>query len=651
MDPFDPLTQDHLKRSSSKHSLISTRTWLSVGDVMTSDVAVIDLEESIVEAAQKMAQRRISCLIVMKAGQMHGIVTETDLLKKVAGSSKKYDQKIDDVLTSAVQKINVHASILEASRLMNVHKIKRLPVVEGERLVGIVTQTDLTRALAAYEMWRNIGTIMSPDVLTVSRQTTVEDAARLMSERGVSCIVVKEGEIAAGIFTTRDLVGKVISLGSDVARIRIEEVMTSPVVSVQRDASVLNVAKLMESKRIRRVVVSHDGKMCGIVTQTDVFRAVKNKFEIEEKENFEMLEKSDLGIYTLNLQNKITYANPALLRLLEVEVPSELLGHAFLPSRFFVDPEDHEVFRKRVSARGDATISELALRTAKNRRIYVTLFSNAIENAHGEMCGIQGFLHDVTEKKELVEIKDAAHALKIHNQLLQDMIHLKTDVINMVVHDLKNPLTVSCEGINVLLRGALGDLNPQQRKIMENSKEAGERLLRLIDNLLDASRLEAGKIRLERSEFEVVPVARKLLEGFQPLAARKGLTLAIEETSPGLKIYADEDRLAQVLVNLVGNAMKFTREGTVTVGFSDREKETECFVADTGPGIREEKIPFLFEQFSQLGHLSTGTAERGTGLGLSIAKGLVELHGGRIWVQSREGHGTRFIFTIPKISG
>ncbi len=651
MDSFDPRSQESLKQSSSKHSLISTRTWLSVGDIMTADVANIDSEQSVLAAAQKMAERRISCLVVMKDGHMHGIITETDLLRKVAGSFKKYDRKITEILTSSVQSINVHASILEASRLMSSHKIKRLPVLDGDQLVGIVTQTDLTRALAAYEMWRNVGAIMTPNVLTVPRKMTVGDAARLMTEHGVSCIVVKEGEVAAGIFTTRDLVGKVISRGSDVTQTRVEEIMSSPVENVQRDASILSVVKLMESKRIRRVVVSHEGKMCGIVTQTDVFRAVKNKFEIEEKENFEMLESSDLGIYTLSLQNKITYANPALLRLLEVEVPSELVGQTFLPARFLVNPGDLEVFGKGVSGGSDATIAEVALHTSKNRRIYVTLFSNAIKNARGEVCGRQGFLHDVTEKKELVSIKEAAHALEVHNQLLQDMINLKTDVINMVAHDLKNPLTVNCEGINVLLRGVLGELNPQQRKIMENSKEAGERLLRMIDNLLDASRLEAGKIRLERSEFEAVPMARKLLEGFQPLALRKGLILEIEDASPGLLIHADADRLAQVLVNLVGNAIKFTQQGKITVGFRDRAKETECFVADTGPGVPEDKISLLFEQFSQLGHRSTGTAERGTGLGLSIARGLVELHGGRIWVQSKVGYGTSFIFTIPKITG
>ena len=651
MDSFERLTQDHLKRSSSRRSLISTRTWLSVGDIMTPDVAVIDSEESVVEVARKMAERRISCLVVMKDGHMHGIITETDLLRKVTGSVKQYDQKITEIMTPSVQGINVHATILEASRLMSRHKIKRLPILDGERLVGIVTQTDLTRALAAYEMWHNVGAIMTPNVLTVSREMTVGDAARLMSEREVSCIVVKEGEVAAGIFTTRDLIGKVISRGSDVTRTRIEEVMSSPVENVQRDASVLSVVKLMESKRIRRVVVNHEGKMCGIATQTDIFRAIKNKFETEDKENFEMLEKSDLGIYTLNLQNKITYANPALLKLLEVEVPSELVGYAFLPARFFVHPGDQEVFKKKLSGSSDATISEIALRTSKNRQIYVTLFSNAVKNAHGEVCGSQGFLHDVTEKKELVMIKKAAHALKVHNQLLQDMVNLKTEVINMVVHDLKNPLTVNCEGIKLLLRGGLGELNPKQQKILENSKEAGERLLRLVDNLLDAAMLEAGKIQIKRSEFEVVPAARKLLAGFQTIAARKGLILEIEDASPGLKIYADEDRFAQVLVNLVGNAMKFTQEGKITVGFWDREKETECFVADTGPGIPEDKISLLFEQFSQLGHRSTGTAERGTGLGLSIAKGLVELHGGRIWVQSKEGRGTRFIFTIPKIVG
>jgi PAS domain S-box-containing protein len=648
VQPSDLSMEGRFKRPSSGHSLTSTRAWLEVGDIMTPQAAVISAEESVVEAARKMAEKKISCLVVMKDDCMQGIITETDLLRKVAGSGGKYDQKVADVLTPSVQGINVHASIFEASGLMGRRKIKRLPVLDGERLVGIVTQTDLTRALAAYEMWHNVGEIMTPDVLTVMRGTAVEVVARQMSERGVSCAVVKEGESAAGIFTTRDLVGKVISRSLDIKRTRIEEVMTSPVETVPKDASVLNVVKLMESKRIRRVVVAHEGKMCGIVTQTDVFRAVKNKLETEERENFELLEKSDLGIYILDLKNKITYANPALLKLLEVEVPSQLVGHAFLPPRFLAYPEEQETLEKSFASGGEANITELALRTAKNRPIFVTLFSSASKNAHGEVNGSQGFVQDVTEKRELVAVKEASHALEVHNQLLRDMVNMKTEVIDMVVHDLKNPLAVNHGGITLLLDGLLGEVNPKQRKMMEDMKDALERLLRLVHDLLDVSRLESGKIELDRAEFEAVPMARKLLAGLQIIASKKGLTLEVEDAVPGLKIYADEDRFAQVLTNLVGNAMKFTQQGKVTVGFIDREKETECFVADTGPGIPEEKIPLLFERFRQLGHHGSGTAERGTGLGLSIASGIVGLHGGRIWVESKEGRGARFVFTIPK---
>ena len=440
MQPSDYSLEGRLRHSSSERLLTSTRTWLEAGDIMTREIAVISADESVTEGARKMDEKKISCLVVMKDGVMNGIVTETDLLRKVVGSGGAYDQKIADILTSSVQGIDVHASIFEASRLMGVRKIKRLPVLDGERVVGIITQTDLTRALAAYEMWHNVGAIMTPHVLTVSREMTVGEVARLMSERGVSCAVVKESDAAVGIFTTRDLVGKVVSRRLDVTRTRIEEVMSSPVEIVPRDASVLSVVKLMESKRIRRVVVSHEGKICGIVTQTDIFRAVKDKIEVEEKENFELLEKSDLGIYTLDLKNHITYVNPALLKLLEVEDPSELVGRVFLPARFFVHPEEGEAFGRRSLNGGDANITELSLRTAKNRQIYVTLFSNATQNAHGEVIGSQGFVHDVTEKRELVTVKEAAHALRIHNQLLKELISMKTVIIDMVVHDLKNPL-------------------------------------------------------------------------------------------------------------------------------------------------------------------------------------------------------------------
>ena len=165
--------------------------------------------------------------------------------------------------------------------------------------------------------------------------------------------------------------------------------------------------------------------------------------------------------------------------------------------------------------------------------------------------------------------------------------------------------------------------------------------------MLDISRIEAGKLVLKKEMFDVVRLAKEICGNFNGLAAEKGLHIRKNFQKKKVGIFADRDKLAEVFTNLIGNSIKFTKKGYVEVAVADKGDTVECSVSDTGIGIEKENLPKAFNKFEQFGRVS-GPGEKGTGLGLSIAKGLVELHNGKIWVGSELGKWTKFTFTIPK---
>jgi len=181
-----------------------------------------------------------------------------------------------------------------------------------------------------------------------------------------------------------------------------------------------------------------------------------------------------------------------------------------------------------------------------------------------------------------------------------------------------------------------------------------DRLSRIIGNLLDISRIEAGRVELKRKELDAGATARELVSAMSPHAEAKGLSLVADAVGQVPPIYADHDRLIQVLTNLVGNAAKFTESGgriTVRVRWRERSSSgepeaVEFSVIDNGIGIPAEEKDRVFEKFHQVGR-THGPGAKGTGLGLAITKQLVELHGGRLWLESEPGKGTTFFFTLP----
>ncbi len=219
---------------------------------------------------------------------------------------------------------------------------------------------------------------------------------------------------------------------------------------------------------------------------------------------------------------------------------------------------------------------------------------------------------------------------------------MKEEFVGMVVHELRSPLAISRASIELLLN----KVPESQQRFLSMSIESMERLNRLIDNLMEVTTLELGKVKLTKGGMDINALARDICASFEPLARQKGLEL--KNNFPAEKVITsiDKDKITEVWMNLVSNAVKFTEKGSIEMSIIDKGNEVECGVSDTGCGISEDKLEKLFGKFQKF--RSEGTAgEKGTGLGLAISKGIITAHGGKIWAESRPGQGSRFLFTLP----
>lgn len=224
----------------------------------------------------------------------------------------------------------------------------------------------------------------------------------------------------------------------------------------------------------------------------------------------------------------------------------------------------------------------------------------------------------------------------------------KSEFLANVSHELRTPLTAIKGLVDNMLDGLTGQLNEKQIRYLTRIKSNTDRLARLINDLLDLSKIEAGIIDLKPLRLPVVGVVHEVVESLRPVAVEKRISLDVAAFDPSVTAWADRDRVVQVLTNLIGNALKFTPEdGKVTVAIQRNGDEwVQISVVDTGPGIPQEEAERIFDKFYQIAQSGVQKV-KGTGLGLAIAKALVEVHGGRIWVESEVGKRSTFSFTLP----
>ena len=383
----------------SEHVVTSAREWLEVRDVMNRDVMSVGPGETVIVAAEKMADANISSVIIVDDGDVAGILTETDLVRRVCREDYDVsDTCVSEVMSSPVISIGPGESVLRAGQVMESRHIKRLPVVSHDELVGIVTQTDLVRVLTSFGTRQAVSEIMSTNVFGIGRKETAAGAAAIMASESISSVVIFDGSEVVGVFSERDFLKRIVAARKDPAETKVEEVMSSSVMSVGPEYTVFNAKKIMESTDVQRLAVVEGGEVLGIVTQTDIFMAIKDKLQAEQEKHLMLLEESESSIFTIDPEGITTYVNSAFAELLEVASGEELVGRPFLPEQFWADPDEREKMVGELKGEKVKTV-ELALLTGTGRELHVTCFSTFTRNTHGEINGRQGTLHDITEGK------------------------------------------------------------------------------------------------------------------------------------------------------------------------------------------------------------------------------------------------------------
>jgi len=339
-------------------------------------------------------------------------------------------------------------------------------------------------------------------------------------------------------------------------------------------------------------------------------------------------------IWTIDMGLRFTYVSPSVSNLLGYSI-EEMIGRkvdwCLVPSsvRIVKDVLEAEMALEQ-TGEGELSRSktlELEITCKDKSAIWTETKVTFLRDANNRPIGFLGVTRDITERKKLDQ--------------------LKNDFVNTVSHELRTPLAITEEAISFILDGTLGAVNEQQNKILVTARDNINWLSRIINELLDISKIEAGRVKLKRELVNITALCKHIAFLFDPKIKERHLELRLCLPQEDLYIYVDSDRIIQVLTNLIANAIKFTEKGYIEISARENEDSIECSVADTGAGIPKERLPKVFTKFEQFGR-TAGPGDKGTGLGLSITKGIIELHKGRIWVESEIDKGTRFTFVLPK---
>ena len=254
---------------------------------------------------------------------------------------------------------------------------------------------------------------------------------------------------------------------------------------------------------------------------------------------------------------------------------------------------------------------------------------------------------DTNAEVSLVRIANAYDTqLREMNAQLLRANQFKSEFLAKMSHQLRTPLTAIIGFCEVLLGGMDGELKPDQAEDVGEVHKSAIVLLELVNDILDLSKIEAGKIEMTIQEVDLEPIADQVITTLYQIAEAKALTLRCDLSPTARVVMADPSRVREILTNLISNAIKFTPAGSVTVSSSESGPMAEISVIDTGIGIAPEAHERIFEEFRQASDKISGTYG-GTGLGLSIARKLTELQGGHMGVESAPGRGSRFWFTLP----
>ena len=380
--------------------------------------------------------------------------------------------------------------------------------------------------------------------------------------------------------------------------------------------------------------------------ESDIYEIIKHyigdTYDLSYANNpslaYELITK---GKFDLLLIDYLMPEKDGIVLLKEIKVQGYLFN---TPAIMITSVEDQHILAKAFEAGYSDFIEKPFNKYELSARIrhHISLKSR-IETAQQSLI-ISGRLIDNLEH-HILDVEKLKSDLEKENKRLFEISQKKDELLAVTVHDLKIPFSGILGNCQLLLDGYVGKITDEQRASIETIQSSATRLLKLINDILYRARIEAGKIDLFINEIALTTLAEGAIAELRPLIMENNINAEINCPVDLPKVKVDIEKILRVLLNLISNAIKFTPDGG-TISISARQIDNnfiEVSVKDNGSGISKDDIPKLFEKFSQ----AKNYKKEGTGLGLSICKSIVELHHGKIWVESIQGNGSTFFFTLP----
>lgn len=385
-----------------------------------------------------------------------------------------------------------------------------------------------------------------------------------------------------------------------------------------------------------------DGRLLLSTIQCSIERKnlAEQELKAQEREKKVLLDSLNELVIFVNPYLEIIWANKSALEYMKMNL-QEAVGMC-LTSPNISGPLSEYLQIELIFLTGNKKSWEF---TAKDGRVWFVQ-ANPVAEEDGTIIGVLETCREITEKK-------IAEKLLQEKQIAEIANHTKSEFLASMSHELRTPLNSIIGFSDMLQEQVYGELNEKQLRAVGNISESGRHLLSLINNILDISKVEAGKMELNYKNFDLATRLNTIRNLLSPIADRKNIKIEIDLDRKLTSVCADEDKLVQIMYNLVDNAIKFSYEDSLViigaekkVGARNKGELVEMTVKDTGIGIKTEDQNKLFKPFSQVDSFFSKRSQ-GTGLGLSLVKQIVHLHGGYVWFRSKPEEGSIFAFAIP----
>lgn len=335
---------------------------------------------------------------------------------------------------------------------------------------------------------------------------------------------------------------------------------------------------------------------------------------LEKKRSEAIIASIPEGLIVTDMENRLILSNHMGETLLQYSI--DYLTHESI-IKALVQNNNEE--RKSITR-------EISIPNPGGKDRFYSVSSSLVSNKKKEYIGVITIVRDITHERELEELREG--------------------FLRTVTHELRTPLTSIIGFIELIYHSEDPQLTDQKRQFLKIALTEASSLKNMIDDLLDLSKMRAGMVKTMPASILVKEVIESVASTFLPLAKGKNLEIHVTPVQSQLEVKADGPKLRRILINLVSNALKFTQEGSITLSCYQQENAVVFSVSDTGIGLLEEERDVIFEKFRQIDYSTTRKYE-GIGLGLYIVKQLVEMHGGKVWVESDYGKGSTFFFSIP----